>query len=300
MWKRKDLKIKARKVVKSNYWTALIVCFLLALFTSEFGTSIVLIWQGEDSVDPNYIVKQENIVSNNEKAKEELNEIKEKEEEFQEKKSSFNQLQIVIMETIKANINNLFKSEKYIFRIWDAIKSFGINEIGLGIGLILISIIALIYIILIAEPLRVAGRKYFILASKEQNTKMGVMKEIFKKGNWKNVTYVMFLKNLYNLLWFLTIIGGIVKFYEYRMIPFILANDPGINKKEAFELSKKMMKGNKWKAFLLDISFVLWYILSIFTFGLLNILYVNIYKASTETELYNTLRDNNIVEKNES
>ena len=69
MWKRKDLKIKARKVVKNNYWTALIVCFLLALFTSEFGTSIVLIWQGEDSVDPNYIVKQENIVSNNEKAK---------------------------------------------------------------------------------------------------------------------------------------------------------------------------------------------------------------------------------------
>ena len=183
MWKRKDLKIKARKVVKNNYWTALIVCFLLALFTSEFGTSIVLIWQGEDSVDPNYIVKQENIVSNNEKAKEELNEIKEKEEEFQEKKSSFNQLQIVIMETIKANINNLFKSEKYIFRIWDAIKSFGINEIGLGIGLILISIIALIYIILIAEPLRVAGRKYFILASREKNTKMGVMKEIFRKGN---------------------------------------------------------------------------------------------------------------------
>ena len=84
MWKRKDLKIKARKVVKSNYWTALIVCFLLALFTSEFGTSIVLIWQGEDSVDPNYIVKQENIVSNNEKAKEELNEIKEKKSKNQD------------------------------------------------------------------------------------------------------------------------------------------------------------------------------------------------------------------------
>ena len=58
MWKRKDLKLKARKVVKNNYWTALIVCFLLALFTSEFGTSIVLIWQGEDSVEQNYIVNQ--------------------------------------------------------------------------------------------------------------------------------------------------------------------------------------------------------------------------------------------------
>ncbi len=300
MWKRRDLKAKARKVVKNNYWTALIVCFLLALFTSEFGTSIILIWQGEDSVDPNYIVKQENIVSDNEKAEEELSEIKEKEEEFQEKRSGLNQVQLGIIEIIKANVNNLFKSEKYIFRIWDAIKSFGIHETGLGVGLILISIIALIYIILIAEPLRVAGRKYFILARKEENTKMGVMKEIFKKGNWKNVTYIMFFKNLYNLLWFLTIIGGVIKFYEYRMIPFILADNPKVSKKEAFELSRKMMKGNKWKTFVIDISFILWYILSIFTFGLLNILYVNIYKASTETELYNTLKDNNVEKSNEN
>lgn len=300
MWKRKDLKTKARKIVKNNYWTALIVCFLLALFTSEFGTSIVLIWQGEDSVDPNYIVKQENIVGENKKAEEELNEIKEKEEELQERKSSFNQIQLGIIKMVKVNINNLLKSEKYIFRVWDAIKSFGINETGLGVGLILISVIALMYIILIAEPLRVAGRKYFILASKEQNTKMGVMKEIFKKGNWKNVTYVMLLKNLYNLLWFLTIIGGVIKFYEYRMIPFILANNPKANKKEVFELSKKMMKGNKWKAFLLDISFILWDILSIFTFGLLNILYVNLYRASTKTELYNTLKNNYVEENNEN
>ena len=300
MWKRRDLKAKARKVVKNNYWTALIVCFLLALFTSEFGTSIILIWQGEDSVDPNYIVKQENIVSDNEKAEEELSEIKEKEEEFQEKRSGLNQVQLGIIEIIKANVNNLFKSEKYIFRIWDAIKSFGIHETGLGVGLILISIIALIYIILIAEPLRVAGRKYFILARKEENTKRGVMKEIFKKGNWKNVTYIMFFKNLYKLLWFLTIIGGVIKFYEYRMIPFILADNPKVSKKEAFELSRKMMKGNKWKTFVIDISFILWYILSIFTFGLLNILYVNIYKASTETELYNTLKDNNVEKSNEN
>ena len=51
------------------------------LFVGKDGSQLYadeLIWQGEDSVDPNYIVKQENIVSNNEKAKEELNEIKEK------------------------------------------------------------------------------------------------------------------------------------------------------------------------------------------------------------------------------
>ena len=64
MWKRKELKSRARKVVKKNYWTAMVVCFLLALFTSEFGTSIILIWQRGDTIDPNYVVKQENIVEN--------------------------------------------------------------------------------------------------------------------------------------------------------------------------------------------------------------------------------------------
>ena len=51
---RNDSKIqknKAKKVVKNNYWTAIIVCFLIALLTGEFGTSIVGILQSEDSMD---------------------------------------------------------------------------------------------------------------------------------------------------------------------------------------------------------------------------------------------------------
>ena len=53
------------------------------------------------------------------------------------------------------------------------------------------------------------------------------------------------------------------------------------------------MKGNKWKAFILDLSFILWDILAVFTFGLLNILYVNPYKIATSVELYETLKEEN-------
>ena len=58
MWKRKELKDKAKKVVYKNYWTAIVVCFLIALFTGEFGTSTVGIWQSEDSMDPNFVIHQ--------------------------------------------------------------------------------------------------------------------------------------------------------------------------------------------------------------------------------------------------
>ena len=292
MWKRKELKEKAKQVVKINYWTAIIVCFLLALFTGEFGTSIILIWQGEDSIDPNYVLKQEEIIADNQQAEEKLNEVEEQEQKINEKRSEFNNFQLGIIEIIKMNVNNLIKSEKYVFRFWDAIESFEIKETGLGIALIIIAIIAVIYIILIAEALRVAGRKYFLEARNIENTKIAVMGEIFKKGNWKNVAITMLLKNIYNLLWYLTIIGGFIKSYEYRMIPYILADNPKIDRKEAFRLSKKMMKGNKWKTFVLDLSFILWNILSLITFGILNILYVNPYKAATVTELYITLRQN--------
>ena len=70
------------------------------------------------------------------------------------------------------------------------------------------------------------------------------------------------------------------------MIPYILAENPRIKRKEAFYISKNMMKGNKWKTFILDMSFLGWNLLSVFTMGLLGILYVNPYYAATITELY--------------
>ena len=51
-----------------------------------------------------------------------------------------------------------------------------------------------------------------------------------------------------------------------------------------------MMSGNKWKTFVLDMSFFGWNFLSILTFGLLSILYINPYNVATMTELYIVLK----------
>ncbi|MFR3783818.1 MAG: DUF975 family protein [Clostridia bacterium] len=91
-----------------------------------------------------------------------------------------------------------------------------------------------------------------------------------------------------------------MKSYEYTMIPYILAENPKIQRKKAFKLSKKMMKGgNKWKTFILDLSFLGWELLSIFTFGLLNIFYINPYKVATTVELYEVLKKQIISQKSE-
>lgn len=77
------------------------------------------------------------------------------------------------------------------------------------------------------------------------------------------------------------------------MIPYVLAENPKINRKEAFRISKEMMKGSKWKAFILDLSFLGWDLLSVLTYGLLSILFVNPYNAATNAELYYVLKNKN-------
>lgn len=150
-----------------------------------------------------------------------------------------------------------------------------------------------------ADPLIVGGKKYFLAVRKDSNARVGIIKEIFQKDYWFNIAIIMFLRNIYTALWYLTIVGGIIKTYEYRMIPYILAENPTIKRKEAFELSKQMMKGNKWETFILDLSFFGWNFLSVLTFGILSILYVNPYNATTMAELFVVLKTQVIAEKDE-
>lgn len=295
MWKRKELKAKARKVVKKNYWTAIAVCFLIALLTGEFGTSIIGIWQTEDSMDPYYIINHKNMIMK-EQVEEEEQQVQGK---IEEKKITLNDTQKKIWKAIEANLDSATKSQKYIFKIWDAIESFNIHQAGLGIGISITALLSFIFTIVIADPLIVSEKRYFLKARKKSNTKITVIGEIFKKERWFNIIIIMLLRNIYNFLWYLTIIGGIIKTYEYKMIPYILAENPKIERKKAFQLSKEMMRGNKWRTFILDMSFWGWSLVSIFTFGLLNILYINPYKSATKAELYIVLKHQAIKKKYE-
>lgn len=277
MWERKKIKERGKQVVHKNYWTAIVVCFLIALFTGEFGTSTLGIWQEEDSLDSNYIIHQQEYEIDSFFTK-------------RDSKEALTDTQLKIAKATEANLNSILRPQKYIFKIWDAITSFHINQPKLGIGLSIGAVIALVFTILVADPLIVGGKKYFINAQKGKNARVRNLGEVFQKEHWINVVVIMFLRNLYNALWYLTIVGGVIKTYEYRMIPYLLAENPNMKRKEAFHISKQMMKGNKWRVFVLDISFFGWYFLSVLTFGLLSILYVNPYNVATNAELYVELK----------
>lgn len=114
----------------------------------------------------------------------------------------------------------------------------------------------------------------------------------FQSGFYGNSVLVMFMKNLFVALWtLLFVIPGIVMSYAYRMVPYILAEQPDIDYREALRISKEMMYGQKWEAFFLDLSFIGWLILGAVTCGIAGIFYVKPYVDATNVELYVTLRE---------
>lgn len=150
----------------------------------------------------------------------------------------------------------------------------------------------LLYSIFAGNVFEVGGCRFFEENS-EHKARTGLILDGFKNGAyWRNVSTI-FLRNLYSFLWTLClIIPGIVKSFEYKMISFILAENPEISRKRAFELSKQMMDGQKWEAFVLDLSFIGWNLLSAITFGIVGVLYVNPYVNTTWAEFYKVMREN--------
>lgn len=112
----------------------------------------------------------------------------------------------------------------------------------------------------------------------------------FNSGAYLNIVKTMFFRDLFVCLWsLLFVIPGIIKSYEYRMVPYLLAEYPDMPWQEAFARSREMMYGQKWRAFVLDLSFLGWNILSGITFGIVGIFYGRPYQDATDAELYDIL-----------
>ena len=160
--------------------------------------------------------------------------------------------------------------------------------IGIAVGIITGSII---YSVFVANPFEVGACRFFEENS-EHKARLGLILDGFKNGAYLRNAITLFLRDLYIFLWALClIIPGIVKGYEYKMIPYILAENPEISRERAFEISKEIMDGQKGAAFILDMSFIGWNILSALTLGIVGILYVNPYENTTWAEFYKTNRE---------
>lgn len=162
-----------------------------------------------------------------------------------------------------------------------------IQMLGLiGGASLLIIVLAIAVSVFLINPLQVGCAHFFLCNRRNSATNIDTLERGFNP-NYKNIVKTMFMTDLSIFLWtFLLIIPGIIKAYQYRLVPYILAEDPDMDYKEAMYISKQAMFGNKMAAFVLDFSFFGWLLLGALSFGILDLLYVSPYIEATNAELY--------------
>ena len=154
---------------------------------------------------------------------------------------------------------------------------------GIATVVILIVLVAKVFV---GNLLKMGGYRFFIL-NKTAQPGIGTLLDGFRSGHYVNIVLTMFLRDLFTALWsLLLVVPGIVKHYEYLMVPYIIAENPAMDYKGAFQISKQMMDGEKMEAFIMELSFLGWYLLSAVTCGLLAIFYVNPYVQASFAEMY--------------
>lgn len=156
---------------------------------------------------------------------------------------------------------------------------------AVGVALALYAVIR----IFAFNPLEVGCRRFFV-QNLDENATVNEIGYSFK-NNYMNAVVGIFLRDLLVLVGFiLFIFPGIYLAYTYRLVPYILAEDPEIKGTDALKKSKEMMNGHKWAAFVYDLSFIPWILLGIITCGIVSVFYVSPYKFNADAALYEAIK----------
>ena len=299
---RKELKKNARGVLKKHYFIIVILCLVSILFGTEFTSTIQdsrNLYSGVTSQDLSKIQGfkssgntwrevYEDILNSKYKEGDETS--KKAVEEYKNKDTKDNALgrsegafaSILNSLTSGSALMDLFKS------IYKITKS---DTLATAILIALSGLFTISTWIFLRDIYRAVLRRYLLEARTYDHVPANHLFFIKMVKKWFNACMVLFYQTFIEILWWFTIVGGIIKRYSYAMVPFIVAENPSVKAKEAVTLSRKMMNGHKMRLFLLEVTFIPLDLLGWASFGISDVLYTVPYKFTTYTEFYAALRE---------
>ncbi len=304
MWTRSQLKEKGKKSFKANYWKSVLIALLLSLVIGG-GALVNLGYNPSGAFDSSNPTHAGNLNVEDNVAIEDGDDdtvtfhdddgssVRVGDDGIMIRDNDGSTVQlgddgIIVQQGEDGSsftIDNAFRDQ------FNSMSPAARMAIILAAILVVLTAIALIVTIdaFLMNPIEVGARNFFTSNLNRQAD----VKEVATAfdHNYLSGVKTMFLRDLFIFLWSLLLfVPGIIKSYEYRMIPYLIAENPEMDHKTAFSESKRMMTGNKWNTFVLDLSFIGWHLLSLMTAGILGLFYVAPYVASTSAALYETLR----------
>lgn len=278
---RKVWKSRGKEAIHRNFWKCFVVCFVITLLTG--GTILLQVrdnanMQITESLPMNAIEGK----TNSDIVNEFVNGVSEENFVLTEQDGVIGNI-----------LDNVSRSGSFLFGFLNAINQFLFHDqIVAGIIIIIGAVLSIVYWIFLAKVLEVSRCRFFLENRSYSKTKIHRIFFPFKVRKNFHVAMVMLQRSVYQVLWMFTIIGGPIKLYSYRLVPYLLAEDPTLNGNDALRLSSQMMNGHKWEAFLFDCSFLLWHLFGFLTLNLVNLFYTNLYVEASFAEYYMDIRTN--------
>ena len=271
----KELKKEARKNLKRNFLRTILVTFIAGIIINGGYNYSTYIYDNTNIMNKGYTY----IKTNYEALKNVI--------------SNFTNDGYEARGVIAPLVNNITENRSITVGFINTVNNliFG-NNLSNQTTIILVFMASVFIYVFIQNVFKVGKNRYFLEQRRYKNTKIEKILFPYQISRAWHIAYVSFYKSLYQVLWIPTIVGGIIKHYEYKMIPYILAENPNVSKEEAFKLSKELSNGYKLEMVKLDLSLIGWYVLQIMTFGISSVFYFNSYKECIYSELYMSLRKN--------
>ena len=279
---RKELKVDAKGNFKKHIVFFIIVCAIAAFIGAEFEGSLYLSLVGEDNSFENIM---NGVLENG------VDATKEKIDGYiMEKQNNESQMLGRSRGVFASSLNAISSGSMYMigFNVFKNVTNS--PTVILAVTIIVALVVYYVFWFYVVNIYQVISRRVFLEGRTYKKVPIRRITFLSQVKKWNRVAVTMFVKDLYQTLWNLTIIGGVIKYYSYLMVPYIVAENPCLNSKQAITLSRKMMDGHKWEAFIIDLSFIGWQILGVLTLGISAIAFSNPYRLATFSEYYAELR----------
>ena len=305
-FKRKELAKNAKKNLKKHYWLLVAVCFFAAFIGSEYTETMEAFKslgtvnneiQGAASVEANVdTVANSSVVSSVVQA---MGAVITGDDDFGRTQSDAKVSEAkdnatkVLGRTrgVFASLVNAITSGGIVFTFVDSLSSVISSRRAVVLILLIAALMVYVFItFFIKKTYLVISRRIVLETRTYDAVPPGKFMFLLRVKRWMKASWVLIVNNVYEILWSLTIVGIFVKHFSYMLVPYIIAENPDMKANEAITLSRKMMKGYKWRAFLYGLSFIGWTVIGMATLGVVGVLFVNPYKAAFYAEFYANVR----------
>lgn len=287
MWTRKELKQKGKAALSRNYWKAVLVSLILIILSGGIRSSAAAFGSGSRN------------------------------EEISSETTDTSLLETGLLPVVDVGMDEPVttageiaehvsdKVEKNVLETLETLQQMNVAVYVAFAVVVIVMLLIIVTVFLLADAFIVnplcVGASRFLLKSVDDTGNVAELGYTFDH-NYKNGVKTTFMRDIRIFLWaLLFVIPGIYKKYQYYMVDYILAENPDMPYQEVLARSKKMMDGQKWNTFVLDLSFILWHMLGAVTCGLTDIFYTRPYLNLTRASLYRTLceRTQNMTAQNE-